>query len=152
MSKDKGPALVLMAVDNSTHSEYAFNWYVQHFHRSGNRLLLVHCPETFANVTMMSPSKVQELITQCEEKMQSLEKKYTDKMNEQGIKGDFARLDGEKPGPSIVECAASRNVTFIVTGTRGLGKFRRALMGSVSDYVIHHSPVPVLVCRHKDKD
>jgi len=43
--------------------------------------------------------------------------------------------------------AEEEDVAMIVVGTRGLGKVRRAIMGSVSDYVVHHSPCPVIVCR-----
>uniref|UniRef100_A0A2C9KKU6 UspA domain-containing protein n=1 Tax=Biomphalaria glabrata TaxID=6526 RepID=A0A2C9KKU6_BIOGL len=46
--------VVLIAVDGGEDSEYAFHWYVNHFHKAENRLILVHCPETYANVTMMS--------------------------------------------------------------------------------------------------
>lgn len=66
------------------------------------------------------------------------------------ISGKFVRRDGEKPGQTICECALEMGATYIVTGTRGLGKFRRTVMGSVSDYVIHHAHVPVLVVRHKE--
>ena len=31
-----------------------------------------------------------------------------------------------------------------------MGTVRRTLLGSVSDHVMHHSHVPVLICRHKD--
>jgi nucleotide-binding universal stress UspA family protein len=36
---------------------------------------------------------------------------------------------------------------MVVMGTRGQGTVRRTIMGSVSDYVAHHSKVPVLVFR-----
>ena len=55
-----------------------------------------------------------------------------------------------KVGEAIVEAAKTENATMIVVGTRGMGKIRRTFLGSVSDYCLHHSHVPVLVCRHKD--
>jgi nucleotide-binding universal stress UspA family protein len=33
----------------------------------------------------------------------------------------------------------------VVIGRRGLGGIRRALLGSISDYVVHHAGVPVIV-------
>ncbi|KAK7102367.1 universal stress protein YxiE-like [Littorina saxatilis] len=142
---------VLLAVDGSENSEYAFDWYVSNMHKEENTLVLVHCPETLANVTMMSPGKVQDLINEGETKTKSIETKFEFKMNKARIRGEFVRLDNaEKPGAAICECAAEKNVTYVVTGTRGLGKIRRTIMGSVSDYVIHHAHVPVLVVRHKE--
>lgn len=37
---------------------------------------------------------------------------------------------------------------MIVTGTRGMGKVRRTILGSVSDYLVHHAHCPVVVCRY----
>jgi nucleotide-binding universal stress UspA family protein len=38
---------------------------------------------------------------------------------------------------------------LIVTGSRGRGGIRRALMGSVSDGVVRHAHCPVLVVREE---
>ena len=54
---------------------------------------------------------------------------------------------GAKPGEVIVKLADEEQATMIVMGTRGLGKVRRTIMGSVSDYVVHHAHCPVIVCR-----
>ena len=64
------------------------------------------------------------------------------------IVGKFI-ADTEKPGEFVVDTAKKENANYVVMGTRGLGKFRRTVMGSVSDYVVHHSPCPVMVCRQK---
>ncbi|GFO15699.1 universal stress protein a-like protein, partial [Plakobranchus ocellatus] len=106
---------VVLAVDDSSNAEYAFDWYVTHFHKPETRMYLVHCPETYANVTMMSPGKVQELIKECEAKIKSIESKYLAKMKASGIQGEFIRLHGEKPGHAIIDCATTKNATFIVT-------------------------------------
>ncbi|CAG5129859.1 unnamed protein product [Candidula unifasciata] len=147
-SFDSSPVVVI-AVDGSEHSVYAFDWYLEHFHKEEMSLVLVHVPDTFANVTMMSPGKVQEVLKECEAKIQCMKEMYMEKMKAEGIEGEFIRIDAEKPGQAIVDCAIENNACFIVTGTRGQGKVRRTILGSVSDYIIHHSPVPVLVCRHK---
>jgi len=54
------------------------------------------------------------------------------------------------PRTEILRVAEEENADVIVCGTRGMGKVRRTLLGSVSDHVLHHSHVPVVVCRHKD--
>ena len=64
--------------------------------------------------------------------------------------GEFVALEDRNPGHGIVRYADTVGAAFIVTGCRGLSKFRRTLLGSVSDYILHHSHVPVLVCRNKE--
>ena len=52
---------------------------------------------------------------------------------------------GLKPGPVIVQVANEVNASMIVAGSRGIGTLRRTLLGSVSDYIIHHSDKAVVV-------
>lgn len=47
------------------------------------------------------------------------------------------------PGEQLVE--SSRELDVLVMGSRGFGGLRRALLGSVSAYVVHHAACPVLV-------
>ena len=63
------------------------------------------------------------------------------------ISGKIRAEPGNKPGEVIVRVAEEEKATMIVMGTRGLGKVRRTIMGSVSDYVVHHAHCPVVVCR-----
>jgi nucleotide-binding universal stress UspA family protein len=65
------------------------------------------------------------------------------------VEGKLVRVRGEA-GHAIIEEAVKENAGLLVTGCRGMGTIRRTFLGSISDYVIHHSPVPVLVCRHED--
>ncbi|KAK0064153.1 universal stress protein isoform X2, partial [Biomphalaria pfeifferi] len=64
------------------------------------------------------------------------------------IDGTFTRLQGREAWHVIVEYAKKINATLIVMGSRGLGKLRRTILGSVSESVLHHSEVPVLICKH----
>ena len=54
------------------------------------------------------------------------------------------------PRHEILRMAEEDKVDLIITGTRGKGTVRRTLLGSVSDHVIHHAHVPVLICRQAD--
>ena len=65
------------------------------------------------------------------------------------VKHTLERLEGNA-GHALVKEADRTGADFIVTGSRGHSTLRRTLMGSVSDYIMHHSHVPVLVCKHED--
>ena len=51
------------------------------------------------------------------------------------------------PDQEIVRLAREIDAGMIVIGSRGLGRVKRALMGSVSDSVVRHAHCPVLVVR-----
>jgi nucleotide-binding universal stress UspA family protein len=46
---------------------------------------------------------------------------------------------------------AAKDVDLVVVGARGLGGFRGLLVGSVSQQILHHSPVPVAVIRSSSR-
>jgi len=48
---------------------------------------------------------------------------------------------------TIINHAAKEDVDLIIVGTRGLGGFKKMLIGSVSSGVISHANCPVLVVR-----
>lgn len=49
----------------------------------------------------------------------------------------------------IVRYAQDHNVDLLVVGSHGRSRISRMLLGSVSEYVVHHAPCAVLVCREK---
>ena len=48
---------------------------------------------------------------------------------------------------TIINHATKESVDLIVVGTRGLGGFKKMLLGSVSSGIVSHAHCPVLVVR-----
>lgn len=143
---------VIIAVDDSEQSEFAFDFYVENVHREGDRIVLVHVPE-YSNILSTSslltdPNIVSDLLKDNEERVSDLVEKYSTKMRESHLSGHVKQQCG-KPGEAIIEATREEGAAMLVMGTRGQGLLRRTFTGSVSDYCLHHSHIPVLICKHR---
>ena len=56
------------------------------------------------------------------------------------------------PRDELVRKASELKACAIIMGSRGLGAFKRTFLGSVSDYVVHHSEVPVIIVKGPAED
>jgi nucleotide-binding universal stress UspA family protein len=54
-------------------------------------------------------------------------------------------LTDQPIGVALIRQITDGNHDLVVMGSRGRGAVRSALLGSASHYVLHHSPVPVLI-------
>jgi nucleotide-binding universal stress UspA family protein len=66
-----------------------------------------------------------------------------------GVDADSRLVEslGAEAGECIIEQANSWPADLIVCGTHGRRGIRRIVMGSDAEYVLRHSPVPVLMVR-----
>jgi nucleotide-binding universal stress UspA family protein len=63
-----------------------------------------------------------------------------------GLEAESIVLKGD-PAQRIVNFAEEQSVDMIVVGSHGIGGFERLVIGSVSEKVVRHAKVPVLVFR-----
>lgn len=72
----------------------------------------------------------------------------TTEAEKQGIVPKTALLEHiDSPVKAITDYAEKNSADLIVIGTRGLGGFKRLLLGSVASDVVRYAPCPVLVVR-----
>ncbi len=73
-------------------------------------------------------------------------KKILEDIEKSGLKGKMA-IEIGKPAQKIVEVAEKEKVSLIVIGVHGREKLEEMLLGGVTEKVIRHANVPVLVIR-----
>jgi len=79
---------------------------------------------------------------------EDLLKKEADFLRSQGAEVEPKLLVGD-PGPAVCELAKKEGARLVILGRRGHGDLQDILFGSVSNHVVHHSPVPVLVVQRE---
>jgi len=136
---------IALGIDDSEHAAFAFDWYVENVFREGDFLVCINIPEIH-ELSVSNPAAAGQQIKESNDHTTSLVQKYEGKMKANKIEGKVMMGNG-KPGEVICRIAEQEHCTIIVSGTRGLGTIRRTVMGSVSDYIVHHAKCPVLVCR-----
>ncbi|XP_022298593.2 universal stress protein in QAH/OAS sulfhydrylase 3'region-like [Crassostrea virginica] len=140
-------ATVLIAIDGSNFAENAFKWYVANFHKPANKVVLLHVIENLG-IQDMSPARYLELQKEAKEKAEALKAKYTSLAKDLGVESAEVHIKtSDKPEHAIIEAADKGKATYIVSGSRGMGLLRRTILGSTSDFILHHAHCPVLICK-----
>ncbi|MGK7939141.1 MAG: universal stress protein [Crocosphaera sp.] len=81
------------------------------------------------------------------EELQTWLKRLTRQAIKEGIKADSEHLYGE-PGPQICAMGKTWGADLIIVGRRGRSGLSELVLGSISNYVIHHAPCSTLVVQH----
>uniref|UniRef100_A0A0B6Y558 UspA domain-containing protein n=1 Tax=Arion vulgaris TaxID=1028688 RepID=A0A0B6Y558_9EUPU len=148
---------IIVAVDGSNHSDYAFNWYIEHLYKEGDNIILVYVPELNEmlhsarwnnSVYVNDHDDLKSMLRDEQDRIKKDLEAFAEKLRQHGLGGKVKSVMATKPGEGILKAAEDEHATMLVVGSRGRGLLRRTFMGSVSDYIIHHSHIPVFVCKH----
>jgi nucleotide-binding universal stress UspA family protein len=137
------PTRILLATDGSAEAELAATTAADLAKSTGSELHVVHVGElrpTFLAQTEVEPA-------QLEREAQLLLDEQVRRVEGAGSPVKEAHLRLGRADEEIVDLADDMGAGLIVMGSRGRGRIRRALMGSVSDSVVRHAHCPVTIVR-----
>lgn len=146
--------ILLMPTDGSKNSIRAFEWYKENLWQEGDKVLFLiaselpsmqtskHSSVDFSSHYDQWAAEIHKAEEEARSVLTQFEKGHIPNKDE--FKYRLLRDNGT-PGEVIVKHAKKEKADYIVMGCRGLGKIRRTLLGSVSDYVVHHADIPVIV-------
>jgi nucleotide-binding universal stress UspA family protein len=135
---------LLVAIDGSDNAGLALAAAMTASRRDNGRLTLISvAPKVMRTAsfgsTIISPEQLQrEADAEAEHVLREAVRRLPDDVPATTI------FRQGRPGPEIVAEAGSGNYDAILLGARGVGRVG-ALIGSVSQYVLHHSDIPVIV-------
>lgn len=115
--------------------------------QEGEQLMPQHYVGTGAmsNDAPFVPENQEEVIVEEEMPNQVIHKAQTELTDIQGV--TYKELVG-KPEEEITNYAKNNNIDLIIIGHRGLGAFKKLVMGSVSQKVLRHSECSVFVVKN----
>jgi nucleotide-binding universal stress UspA family protein len=132
---------IVVGVDGSAESAAALEWAVDEARRRGATVEVVHSwhlPTYDATLPItLEPGPFEEGARL------TLDRALDDVTPADGAPKIESRLLCGPAGPELVD--AAKGADLLVVGSRGHGGFVGMLLGSVSQYVLHHAPCPVVV-------
>jgi nucleotide-binding universal stress UspA family protein len=137
------PTKVLLATDGSAEAQLAATTAADLATSTNSELHVVHVGEwrpTYLAQTEEEPAELRR------EARQRLDEEVR-RVEEAGGTVEEAHLRQGRADEEITDLAESLGIGLIVMGSRGRGRIRRALMGSVSESVVRHAHCPVTIVR-----
>jgi nucleotide-binding universal stress UspA family protein len=136
---------ILLATDGSQGAELATRAAVKFANSTGSELHVVHVK--LIPITPPYPEVLdwREDLEYAEGEARELLDEQVKMVEDAGGTVAAVHLREEQPAKEIVALAEELGAYLIVMGSRRRGRIRRALAGSVSDWVVRHARYPVLV-------
>ena len=139
---------ILVPVDDSSACEEGVWDAVELASALGGRVKLVHVINRTPWMAMgTGPAAIEELIIQIHSAGESMLHRIQRDMRTAGVEIDAKVIEGfgRRVGELVVAEAGSWPADLIILGARRRRGIRHILMGGNAEYILHHSPIPVLL-------
>ncbi|MCU0527208.1 MAG: universal stress protein [Elainella sp. Prado103] len=149
------PNKILVALDSSTVSQSVFDAALTIAKATESHLRILHVIRLSKSTVQDCPGHLADLNPFLFDQRENSTpeehrlRHYAGEAMQAGIKTEFFQYTGD-PGQVICNFAMIWEADLIVVGQRGHSGLSELLLGSVSDYVVHHAPCSVHVVRQVD--
>ena len=151
------PTKILLAIDGSRHSELAARMAADFATKTGSELHVVNVgsvPSAYAAAEseILDYEFWKEMREFAKREVSQSFEDEVRKLEGTGVRVEMAHVSVGRPEVEIVRLAEEIGAGLVVVGSRGHGRLRRAVMGSVSEGVVRHAHGSVLVVRGRGHD
>jgi nucleotide-binding universal stress UspA family protein len=131
---------ILWATDGSANADRALPVVKELAGTQGAKVIVAHCRELLTGRAAVLPVNADEdeLLAKIRKQAAELESVGFD------VRVEVVTTSGANAPHVIADIAREEDVEVIVVGTRGHGPFVGALLGSVTQHLLHIAPCPVL--------
>lgn len=144
---------IVIGVDGSDPSNYACDWFFEHLWSTEDYVVLLSCPDQHDVVKgsgkNMPESEADYRLKEGGEKVIQELERLREKLLQHEAHGKVRLVFAKNPGDAILKTADEETADVIVIGCRDRSSIIRTIVGTVSDYIVQHATVPVVVCRRK---
>ncbi|GEN45908.1 nucleotide-binding universal stress UspA family protein [Alkalibacillus filiformis] len=140
---------IVIAVDGSKASEYAFLKAIDIAKRNHAKLIISHVVDTRVYSTIEAYDR--SVSDRVQNDALELLRTYQTRAEEAGVENVVTDLEHGSPKVKIAkEVAPRHNADLIICGATGMNTVERFFIGSVSEHITRYSKVDVLVIRPED--
>ncbi|XP_022864984.1 universal stress protein PHOS34-like isoform X2 [Olea europaea var. sylvestris] len=147
--------VMIMALDESDHSFYALDWILTQFFSppsdSAFKLIIIHAKTSpVSAIGLGGPGSTDVLhlveadLTKTAEKVISRAKDLCTSRSVTDVQYEVIKGDARNV---MCEAVEKFHASVLTLGSHGYGAFKRAVLGSVSDYCCHHARCSVMIVK-----
>jgi nucleotide-binding universal stress UspA family protein len=137
---------VLVPVDGSDNSYRALDAALLLTEKLGSSITVVNVIEQVPITHIESEKLLSELLEAYKKENQEILSKCSNIATEKGLSIQTLLLQGN-PASVILDYSKKEKFDLVIVGSRGMGKFKQLILGSVSSKIVHHSPCAILLIR-----
>lgn len=151
---------IVIAVDESVESAFAFKWAIAHFCTGADKVIILHVenpvvpPPTALGIDAFGMEDVYvppDTTERGEVLLRNDSEKLVENFMQYAASHSKVHCEGKVvPGPTeakVCEELVTLQADAVVVGTHNSSAMKRTFLGSVSDYLAHNSPCPLVVAK-----